>query len=213
MSMGGTQPSPLWRPYLDPDELILWQGRPNPRMSWRGGEMGTLLLGAFVLGFIGFFTVEAWLHHEGPEPVWGDESPVGLLVWIAIGIVIGLSGPLGMRMVREGTWYTLTTRRAIIAHWPQLFGFTVYRGLDSYPVHDIEIVPSDLRGLQTVNFAWLSERSTFQNGWRNVRLVQRNASDRSHIRNHRVGFERVTNAQEIVDLCRQVEAAKAGDAV
>lgn len=205
MTSPGTPPSAEWAPYLDPDERILWQGRPDPQMSLRGAESATLLIGLVILGFISWFMVEFWMYHDGP--VWGDSTPFGLVLWVIIGVCVGLTGPVGMKIVRRGTWYTLTDRRAIIAHWPQVFGYTIYRGLDCYPVHAVEVVPSDLRGLQTVNFAWLSERATYDDGWRDVRLPRLNARDKRSVRDHRVGFERLADAEDVAALCRKVEAA------
>lgn len=143
-----------WEHYLDPEETILWQGRPAPGWSWRGGENGTILLGLFVLGFIWFFTLEQVWYGEPLQ--WGF-----VLVWTVFACLLALLGPVAMAMVRRGTWYTLTSRRAIIAHCPTVAGITVYRGLDCYPVTSVDCVPSDLRGLETVHFSRLSQRHTF----------------------------------------------------
>jgi hypothetical protein len=98
-----------WEKYLVKGETVLWQGRPDTRLSWRGGEMGTVLLGGFIIAFISFFTWEAWYYSDGSEPDLG-ENVVGLMIWIAIAFLLAISGPLGMAMVRRGTWYTLTDR-------------------------------------------------------------------------------------------------------
>lgn len=207
MSPSSRSPGSEWDRYLAPDEQILWQGRPAPGISWRGGEMGTVLLGGFILAFLAFFFLDVWLSSDGSPVVEDDFSPWGILLWLVLAVVLALSGPLGMRMVRRGTWYTLTDRRAIIAHWPRVFGITVYRGLDSYPVSDVEIIRSDLRGFDTVNFAWLSQRQTFDDGWRRVPLNGRAATTgAARIRNHRIGFERITGAERLAALCRAVQA-------
>lgn len=189
-----------WEAYLEPDETILWQGRPDPRWSWRGGENGTLILGAFVLGFLIFAVVDS-------APPDDTSSIAPLLVWALFAVLLGVSGPLAMQMVRRGTWYTLTSRRAVIAHWPMIAGVTVYRGLDCYPISQVARVPSDVSGLETVQFSWLSQRRTFSDGWHHVPL-RNSVSGGGYRRDHAVGFERLSDGAEVEALCRSVLDAR-----
>lgn len=191
-----------WRPYLDPEEVILWQGRPRPGWSWRAGENGTILLGAFILGFLIFAVADSLAA--------GQSGPIGgLVVFALIALVIGASGPLAMAVIRQGTWYTLTDRRALIAHWPTIAGITLYRGVDCYPITEVALVPADLRGMQTVQVARLSNRYTFHDGWRYAGGRGRDSSQGRH-RDPPVGFERVTDGPHVAELCRQVQQTRCG---
>ncbi|MCC5964673.1 MAG: hypothetical protein JJU24_00925 [Natronohydrobacter sp.] len=199
---GMTGPDESWRPYLDPEEVILWQGRPQPGWSWRAGENGTILLGVFIIGFLLFVVIESLAA--------GQSGPIGgLIVFAIIGLVIGASGPVAMAMVRQGTWYTLTDRRALIAHWPTIAGVTLYRGVDCYPITEVALVPADLRGLQTVQVARLSDRYTFHDGWRYAGGRGRGNAQGRH-RDPPVGFERVTEGSHVAELCRQVQQTRRG---
>lgn len=190
-----------WRPYLDPEEVILWQGRPQPGWSWRAGENGTILLGLFVIGFVLFAVIDSLAS--------GQSGPIGgLIVFVIIGLVIAASGPVAMAVVRRGTWYTLTDRRALIAHWPTLAGITLYRGVDCYPITEVALVPADLRGLETVNVSRLSHRHTFAKEWRRAGSLTgatgpHGAQPRRY-RDHQVGFERLAEGAHVAALCRKV---------
>lgn len=195
-----------WEAYLLPGETILWEGRPANAISWRGGEMGTVLLGGFILAFIGFFVWDTWRFDAGADPL-EEGSITGIMIFAVIGLLLAVSGPLGMQMVRRGTWYTLTSHRAVIAHWPTLLGVTVYRGLDCYAITEVAVVASDVPGLKTTQFARLSGRYTFifGEGWHRARLT----SGAKHTRDHQVGFERIHDAEQVTELCRQVQANSA----
>jgi hypothetical protein len=215
MTGRGVQPGAEWEPYLEPGEMILWQGRPATAISWRGGEMGTVLLGAILLGILGVFPVLMRLEHAGPGSPWDDTSRWGAMIFAGLAVGVALSGPLIMRMVRRGTWYTLTSRRAIIAYWPILFGRTVTRSLHGYPISDVQVVASDVPGLDTVFVAWDRERAIFdtdgEKGWRGVAPNAGMTRASQRMRDHRVGFERVADAAELARLCRQVQEQGQGD--
>lgn len=189
--------SDAWAPYLAKDERVLWQGRPALGFRWRSGENATMLLGLFVIGFVGFGIYETTA--AGEYDMLG-----GFLIWIGIGAVIGLSGPVAMAVVRRGTWYTLTDRRALIAHWPTVAGMTVYRGVDCYPITEIDLVPSDMAGLDTVQFSRLSQRHIFDDlGWRRVGHGRRSGDTR--VRDQQIGFERIKDGAQVAALCRDVQ--------
>lgn len=205
--MSTTRPASDWDAYLDPDEEILWQARPDSRITWRGGEIWTVLIGVIILAFIAFGLWDTWRHSDGSVP-FTLGSAFSVLVFMAIGILVMLSGPVGLHIVREGTWYTLTTRRAIIAHWPVVFGISVYRGLDCYPITAVSVVGSDVDGLMTAHFARLSNRHTFVegDGWRRAGHTFSLSEGNKRIRDHPVGFERIADAAQVADLCRKVQA-------
>ena len=196
-----------WEAYLLPGETILWEGRPATAISWRGGEMGTVLLGGIILAFIGFFVWDTWNIDDWSDHV-EERAVTGLMIFAAIGLLLAASGPLAMQMVRRGTWYTLTSRRAIIAHWPTLLGVTVYRGLDCYAITEVGVVPSDVRGLKTTQFARLSGRHTFiaGEGWRRAGIRAGRSSGGNYTRDQQIGFERIEDAEHVAELCRKVQA-------
>lgn len=185
----------IWRPYLDPDEVVLWQGRPQRGWSWRAGENATILLGVFIIGFFLFAAYD--MNRSGQSGGFG-----GLLVGTVIGLVIGASGPVAMAVMRRGTWYALTDRRALIAHWPTIAGKTLYRGIDCYPITDVKLLPADLRGLQTVRFSWLSRRYTFKQSWISAGDAARGIQQGT--RDANIGFERITEGDHVAQLCEQV---------
>ena len=202
----GHRPASDWDPYLMPDEEILWQGRPDSRITWRGGERWTVLIGAIILAFIAFGLWDTFRHGDASDPFTFGNA-LGVLVFVAIAVLVMLSGPVGLHIVRDGTWYTLTTRRAIIAHWPLVFGKSIYRGLDCYPITEVSVESSDIDGLMTAHFARLSNRHTFVEGegWR--RAGGRRSHTDASMRNTdpKVGFERIADAQLVADLCRKVQ--------
>lgn len=196
-----------WQEYLSQDETILWQGRPATGISWRGGAMGTVVIGAVMLAFITFGLWDTWRYRDGSDPfTFGDA--LGVLVFAGIAALVMLSGPVGLHLVRLGTWYTLTNRRAIIAHWPTLFGVTVYRGLDCYPITEVAVAKSDVQGLMTAHFSRMDQRHTFVagDGWRKTSAEYSRTDHTRRAHNHPVGFERIADAAQVAELCRNVQA-------
>lgn len=108
-----------WASWLDPDERILWQGRPHAGI--RIGPQ-TLLLAAFGLAFAGFALV--WMAMAP-----GLMAAFGLIHLAAgLGVVAGavLWGPFR----RRHSVYSLSSRRAFIATDLPLQG----RRLRSFPI-------------------------------------------------------------------------------
>jgi hypothetical protein len=189
-----------WEQGLCPGEKVLWRGKPDPRPSLFGGENGTIILELFVLGFIGFYIFETWEAGEEPDIF-------SVMPGIIFGILLAISGPLAMAMVRRGTRYALTTGRAIISHNTKIAGITLYQGVDSYPVTEVGVVPSDLRGLRTVNFSRLSQRRPFSEGFEGTKMIGSNSNLHGNLqtRDQLVGFERIADAEEVVELCKKVQ--------
>jgi hypothetical protein len=191
-----------WEQQLEPGEKVLWRGKPSQGLSFFGGENGTLVLGLVILGFIGFYFYDTL--QAGEEP---DVSSV--MPGIVFGVLLGLSGPVGMNLVRRGTRYALTSYRAIISHDTKVAGFTLYQGISYYPVTEPGAIPSDVRGLKTVNFARLSQRRPFSEGFgkNETRKHHSVSGGNNQTRNPLVGFERIHDADEVLELCKKVQGA------
>ncbi|MGI3163463.1 aspartate carbamoyltransferase catalytic subunit [Pseudooceanicola sp. 200-1SW] len=117
-SASGTAP-PGWEGLLEPGERILWQGRPDGRMSLRQINLFHLIFGLFFAGFALFWMIMAAF-------AGGFFWMFGLLHFSA-GVSIAIGQPVIDPLRRRYTWYTLTDRRAFIAR-RTLRG----RTLDSY---------------------------------------------------------------------------------
>ncbi|MDO5642164.1 MAG: hypothetical protein Q4G26_07220 [Paracoccus sp. (in: a-proteobacteria)] len=112
-----------WQHILQPDEVILWQGRPDFGLQARLARLTNTqsphlgLIGTVCLVSAGFLM---------------------LFNWFLFGVVFLFAGALAMERrqharlpsLREPAWYTLTNRRAIIATQPP----KKPRQLASYPL-------------------------------------------------------------------------------
>jgi hypothetical protein len=178
VSGSGTGTHGGWDGILDPDEGILWQGRPQPGMSLRPGDYFMIAFGVFFAGFAliwmvlalqagGFFWMFGVLHFS---------VGAGLVLWPL----------LGRPYVRSRTWYTLTNKRAFIASDVPIKG----KSLNSYA-----ITADTTLGLQdeqpgTIWFA--TERRRNQRG----------------TQEHRIGFERIENMRDVYALFRKIPRAE-----
>ncbi len=111
-----------WEGILDPDETILWQGRPDTGIHFRPAHLVTVIFGLAFAGFALFWMIVA-------AAAGGGFWMFGLLHFaVGLGLTLGpfLWGPFR----RRRTWYTLTDRRAFIATDLPLVG----KRLKSYPL-------------------------------------------------------------------------------
>lgn len=113
---------PDWQGVLAPDERILWQGRPDPGIRLESEDISQTLMGLFMAAFALF---------------WMWNAAQGSVVFALFGtlfLVVGgrqaLQGNVIAAYIRSRTWYTLTSRRAIIATDMPMQG----RRLSSYPL-------------------------------------------------------------------------------
>lgn len=98
-----------WAPFLDADETILWQGRPETGLRLKPKALTTSAFGVFFLGFALFWTYMAGsAGGSGIFPMFG-------LPFIAIGLWLVLGTHVYDMYRRARTHYTLTSKRAFIA--------------------------------------------------------------------------------------------------
>jgi hypothetical protein len=117
---GDALPEPLAtrvKAELQPGEVVLWTGRPIPGLAARPAMafsvIGGVMLVPMVLvaaGMAALVVVIALLAHSVCVALF--LLPVGLIVLLSLGMVIGL--PLWTRRLAAQTAYALTNRRAIV---------------------------------------------------------------------------------------------------
>ena len=176
-----TDPSDMdgddWAGILDPDEKVIWQGRPDGRFVL---ERRMLRPGLYGVGFAAFATIWlglAVLAGAGIE-FWG----LGLL-FIAVGLWITVHALFQPTFLRRRTWYTLTNRRAFVATDLPVFG----RSLTSYPINrGVRIDRSD-PDRPSVIFA----------------AKKINSDDGARV--EPIGFERIVEAQHVFQLMQGIE--------
>ena len=175
-----TRTVPGWEGILDPDERIVWQGRPDQGFHVDGGD----LFGAgFAVVFAGFalFWMTMAARMGGAFWMFG-------LIHFSVGVGLVFKTILGPTLQRRQTWYTLTDRRAFIATDSARKG----RQLQSYPI-DPDIRISFYEGPpDTLHFA----RETRQ-------------TDKGRSYTVPLGFERIADGQKVFALLRQVQRRKA----
>lgn len=167
-----------WDGILDPDERILWQGRPDGAVRWKFGHIASFIFGLFFAGFALFWMIMA-------SRAGGGFWMFGLIHFSA-GIAIAVGPPFWSAFRRRHTWYTLTDRRAFIATDLPLRG----KKLTSYPIGESTVLDYDRDEPATIHFAHETVRT-------------KNGS-----RRHRIGFERIGGGADVYDLFRQVQRAR-----
>lgn len=159
-----------WAGILDPDERILWQGRPDGGFAWERRMMYPTVFGAAFAGFAAFWTV-------GVAYSGGGFWPLGFL-FIIIGLWLIIHTLLQPSFVRRRTWYTLTNKRAFIAANLPVVG----RRLQSYPLNRGMRLENPGSPLPNVIFA---SAETDEMGDREIVPI---------------GFERIADAPKVLQL-------------
>ncbi|MEJ6404169.1 aspartate carbamoyltransferase catalytic subunit [Yoonia sp. 2307UL14-13] len=136
-----------WDGILDPDEDIIWQGRPDGRLKIGGKSLFMLLFGCAFAGFALFWMIMASLA-GGFFWMFG-------LIHFSVGVGIIWFATYGAAYRRRHTWYTLTNKRAFIATSLPLRG----RNLASYPISKDTQITFEDGDLSSVFFASKTRRS------------------------------------------------------
>jgi hypothetical protein len=168
-----------WEGILDEGERILWQGRPDNKVTFKPGHIISVLFGAVFAGFALFWMIAASMAGGG---FW----MFGLIHFTA-GLAVMLGPIFWPPYARRHTWYTLTDHRAFIATDIPLQG----RKLKSYEIG--AKTPIDYRAgpPDTIYFAHEYQRT--KNGSRRVDI----------------GFERIENGAEVMRLIREAQKDEA----
>jgi hypothetical protein len=167
-----------WEGILDPEERILWQGRPD------GGiviSVANIASGAFGLFFAGFALFWMIMASQAGGVFW----MFGLLHF-SVGIGISFGPIVGGAFIRRHTWYTLTDRRAFVATDVPIKGKT----LDSYPITRDTRISFEEGGLSNIHFA---EGMRYRGGKKRLSPI---------------GFERIPDGREVYRLLRDIQKAQ-----
>ena len=149
--IGMTDEPAGWQRYFDPDERLLWQGRPVPGL---GIDLPTCGLALFGLPFLGggiFMMVTAVRDAMGASGIDNDFGPLGLFVFslpfsaIGFGLVFGIWWY--QYRLRKTARYAVTNKRAYIAH--QVWN----RKLEVHPIHPEAEITMEEGRTTSVTFA------------------------------------------------------------
>lgn len=172
-----------WENFLEPDEKILWHGRPDAEALWSPTATSRAAVGIPFMIFGGVMLRVTWPQHgnfEGMTPVWIIAG-----VMIAFGLFYSISAPFRDRARRMRTWYTLTDTRAVIATDIKRRQFT------SYPITPDNDITLPLLGAKTS--VWFAKKVT----------PPRDRDDTSSVK--LIGFELIKDAPHVYDLLKQVQ--------
>lgn len=170
-----TATSPGWEGILDAGESVLWQGRPDGKLTFGLSDAAQGLFGLAFAAFALFWMIMA-------STAGGYFWAFGL-IHFSVGVGLAIGGPLARTFRLRRTWYTLTTRRAFIASDTLISG----RSLAAYPINADSTLALVEGSPGTVYFAEVTRRS--KNGSRNVPL----------------GFERIHDARDVLAQMRAIQ--------
>lgn len=168
-----------WEGILDPDERILWQGRPDPGFRMDLARVFPAVFGLFFAGFATFWMVMA-------SRAGGIFWMFGLLFFF-VGLGMILSSIFGDTIKRRGSWYTLTDRRAFIATDLPFRG----KSLKSYPIDRDSVIDYRAGEPATIHFAHEYHRGE------------------DHSYRVSIGFERIAEGEAVMRLIREVQRGAA----
>ena len=167
-----------WEGIIDPGERILWQGAPDTAVRFSLTQLPEVLFGMLFSGFALF-----WMYMASMAPglFWMFGLPLFL---VGFGVILRSNYLAAKR--RRFTYYTLTSRRAIVA---TSYPFSK-RKLHSYPITastTLELEEEDGQ-IGTILF---------------LRMQWRDSDGDRRSRN--VGFERIPDARKVYALMRQIQ--------
>ncbi len=164
-----------WDGILDEGERILWQGAPDPGFALKGHALFAIPFAIFFTGFSIFWMAMA-AQSGGFFWMFG-------LIFFFVGAKMLVWNIIGDTLTRRSTFYTLTNRRAFIATNLPFQG----KRLRSFPIKagtDLDYRPGEPFG--AVFFTKETKRS--RKGTYDVPI----------------GFERISNARDVLVLLRQL---------
>ncbi|MEZ5723415.1 MAG: aspartate carbamoyltransferase catalytic subunit [Paracoccaceae bacterium] len=168
-----------WRGILDPDETIVWQGRPDGGLDIGPAEIFPAAFALFFAGFAVFWMVMASAN-GGAFWMFG-------LIHFSVGVGIFVNSLFGPTWRRRFTWYTLTDRRAFIATDLPLRG----KALSSYPITPDSPLSAHGDRFKTIHFA-----------------RERRVGDKGRSYTVNIGFERIADGDRVMALLREAQRAK-----
>jgi hypothetical protein len=188
-----TDPSRAWEGIIDPDERILWQGKPVSRLVFRPSDLVISAFGVFFFCFAVFWmTMAGWIS-SGTGPM-GYIFPLFGIPFVLVGAYMLFGKYFWDAYRRRRTWYTLTDRRAFIA--TDIIGNRTLKDYRIEPDSDITLLEEG--GEQTI---WFAE------------VVKRGQKGATYT--EPVGFELLADGREVYsvmqDVRRQLRNAQVGE--
>ncbi len=168
------EPSDEWRGILDPDENILWQGRPLPGAPVELAKLGRAAGGLLFAGFAVVWMASA-MRAGGMFWMLG-------LIHFSLGLLIAMRALFWSRIKRSNTWYTLTDRRAFVATSIPLQG----PKLKSWEINADTVLTLDEGPPTSVGFGFEKARG------------------RSAKKLRAVGFEQIPDGRAVYDMMRKI---------
>lgn len=164
-----------WDDILDPDEEILWQGRPDASLVVSAETVVTAIFGTAFAGFAFFWMVMA---AQGGGFFW-----MFGLIHFSVGVAMAFGGFLRRPWQNSRTWYSLSNKRAFIATDYPIVG----KRLRSYPINAGTSLSMDEGALATIHFA----TQTYTHKGRQ--------------RTRRIGFHRIADGPHVYRLMRDIQ--------
>lgn len=165
-----------WAHYLDPDERIIWQGRPDGGFHMKPKNFILAAFGVFFAGFAAFWMVMA-------SSAGGGFWAFGL-IHFSVGVGVVFSAIYWNTFKRRRSWYAVSNRRAFIASEMPFRG----RRLRSWPIDNQ--VPLEL------------DEGAFSNVWF---AKETRRSKKSGTQTVRIGFERLPEGRDVYRILRDVQ--------
>ncbi len=142
---------PVWPDLLAPGESVLWQGRPDPALSFNPGHLRTL----FMVAFIAIFALLV-VFVATDVPLLMRLVGLGVLALVLRAV---LDDTLLAAWLHRRTWYALTTRRAIIVVARPLMGHRI----SDCPITAATLLASDGGDPLTLTFTGPAGSGKFAN--------------------------------------------------
>lgn len=168
-----------WEDIFEPGEVLLWQGRPDPKIVWQKRHVLPAILGLSVaaLGIL-------WIFFT---PLGNGYTVILGVILLLLAAFLGIAPPVMAAMVRKATWYSLSNKRAFIAMNREQVG----RKLSAYVIEPDFDIKFDGQDPATIMFA----------------IEIRQPGSASYIA--KISFERIAEGQKVYDMLRSIQEGKA----
>ncbi len=169
-----------WDSILDPNEKIVWQGRPSPKFKLKPFQLFEAIFGLFFSCFALFWMIMA-ARTGGVFWMFG-------LLHFSVGIGVVFHALFWASFKRKRTWYTLSDRRAFIGTDLPIKG----KNLKTYPINQDTHLELEAGSLASVYFA--------------TSVKPRFGSNSPA----QIGFERIPDGAEVFRKLRDIQLRDAG---
>lgn len=164
-----------WEDIFEPDEKLLWQGRPDPNFAWQKRHILPVILaiGVACLGVIWIFFTDLG---SGYTVIMG-------VILLLLAVFLAIAPPVMAMMVRKASWYSLSNKRGFIAmHRPNLG-----RKLNAYAIEPDFDIKFDGKTPATIYFA----------------IAPRINGNRADLM--KISFDLIEDGQKVYDMMRAIQ--------